>query len=105
MRRGRPLRHISEKRLARLAERERAVDEAFYRHHHRCVLATMVPEVPCRGKLDAHEIMPRSAWAEGIYDVDNIVPVCRAHHDWIDAHEPEAHAYGVHAYSWEREGP
>ena len=102
MRRGRPLRHISEKRLARQAERERAVELAFRRAGYACVLAERVPGLRCRGGMDAHEIVPRSAWPEGMYEADNIVPVCRVHHDWIGSHEAQAHALGVHGYSWER---
>lgn len=96
------MRRVSEKRAERRGERDLAVDRAFAREGWRCVARDLVVDLDCRGQLDAHEIVPRSAWADGVYDPDNIVPVCRAHHDWITNHESEAHALGLHRNSWER---
>lgn len=93
---------MSEKRQARRYERDQAVERAMARDHWKCRAAFLVPEVECNGRLDAHEIIPRSAWADGIYDVDNIAAVCRAHHHWIDRHPTDAHALGLHGYSHER---
>lgn len=102
MKRGRPMRAVSEKRQERYRDRERAVDRAFARDRWTCVAGRIIPEVECGGRLDPHEVIPRSAWPEGIYDTDNIVAVCRRHHEWIDHHPDGAHAVGLHGYSHER---
>lgn len=70
-----------------------------------CVARTLVPDVECRGGLDGHERIPRSAWPGGHLVLSNVVTVCRGHHRWIDGHEIEAHALGLHGYSWERPAP
>lgn len=67
-----------------------------------CVAKALVPSVKCKGQHDPHEIIPRSAWRDGIYVLDNVVEVCRAHHDWIDDHPDLAHKVGLHGFSWER---
>jgi hypothetical protein len=51
--------------------------------------------------LDAHEIIPRSAWTAGWLEPSNIISVCRFHHDAIGDRPDDAHALGVHGYSWE----
>lgn len=73
-----------------------------------CEAAALVPHVACwhpasaRTPLDGHEVIPRSVWPDGDLSVDNVRMVCRAHHDWIGEHPDEAHAVGLHGYSWER---
>lgn len=56
----------------------------------------------CAGPLDVHEIIPRSAWAAGYLVPSNTILVCRKSHDWIGNHPVDAHALGLHGYSWER---
>lgn len=58
----------------------------------------------CAGKIDHHEVIPRSAWPGSHLVVSNVRRVCRKHHDWIDAHEITAATLGLHGYSWERPG-
>ena len=96
------MRQVSEKRQARARERDLIVQRAFARDRWQCRAASLVAEVECGGRLDPHEVIPRSAWADGIYDFDNVITVCRRHHDWIKQHETEAHAVGLHGYSHER---
>lgn len=102
MRRGRPMRQVSEKRQGRRYDRDNAVERAFRRDRYTCQAERIVPSVECHGRLDPHERIPRSAWADGIYEPDNIITVCRAHHHWIDAHPAEAHTHGLHGYAHER---
>jgi NADPH-dependent ferric siderophore reductase len=102
VKRGRPLRRVSEKRAARGQERDRAVQRAYLRDRWTCQAARFVPDIVCVDKLDPHERIPRSAWADGIYDVDNILIVCRAHHRWIDLNPTDAHTFGLHGYAYER---
>lgn len=65
------------------------------------LLATNPPRA-CGGKLDVHEVIPRSAWAAGQYEESNCLLVCRRHHDWIDDNPEMAHVLGLHGFSWER---
>lgn len=67
-----------------------------------CVARALVPEIGCHGPLDGHEVIPRSGWPGGHLVVENVATVCRAHHRWIDRNLIEAHALGLHGYSWER---
>lgn len=94
------LRSMSARRRAELSDRRVVVAEALARDRG-CVAAGSVAEVRCGGPLDAHEVIPRSAWRDGWLVLGNIVTVCRAHHDWIGAHPDEAHVLGLHGYSWE----
>ena len=112
MKRGR-LRQVSSKALARRSER---ADIRFEVHGRDRVcqfpnyvsvaymnsFSPLPPSFECGGRLDVHEIIPRSAWAEGQYDLDNCVLVCRAHHQWIDNNPALAHDIGLHKFSWER---
>jgi hypothetical protein len=102
VRRGKPLARVSPKRAARATERQRIVDRAFARARWTCEAEKLVPSVECSAHLDPHERIPRSAWADGIYEFDNVLVVCRAHHRWIDNHPDEAHALGLHGYAHER---
>lgn len=99
-----PLPARSERVLRMLGDRARVVDAAFDRDRGECRARHLVVDVRCDGPLDPHEVIPRSAWHDGQYDLDNIVMVCRAHHRWIDNHPALAHAVGLHKFSWERTG-
>lgn len=82
--------------------RERDLVKRFVADRDRgCRARALVPEVRCRGPHDPHEIIPRSAWRAGIYDRENVIEVCRAHHDWIDHNITAAHELGLHGFSWE----
>jgi hypothetical protein len=96
------MRQMSARREAEQAERKRVVAAAKRRDGYSCVGRHRVPEVRCGGPLDAHEIIPRSAWRGGYLVLDNVATVCRNHHDWIDDHPDDAHAVGLHGYSYER---
>lgn len=84
-------------------KRERKlVIEFVARRDRGCQARSLVPEVECGGPHDPHEVIPRSAWRAGIYDRENVLIVCRAHHRWIDHFPQIAHDRGLHGYSWER---
>lgn len=83
--------------------RERLLVVEFVARRDRgCRARLLVPEIRCAGPHDPHEIIPRSAWRQGIYDRDNVIEVCRAHHRWIDREVTRAHELGLHGFSWER---
>lgn len=92
---------ISDRRRGEQTERER-VRREVRRRDRSCRARDLIPAVRCGGPLDVHEIIPRSAWRKGYLVVDNCVLICRAHHQWVDANPDEAHANGLHGYSFER---
>lgn len=64
----------------------------------RVLLHRFPAEIPwhlCGGALDGHEIIPRSEWRDGYLDVDNVLLVCRVHHDWIHNHTTTARTLGL----------
>ncbi len=67
-----------------------------------CQATAMHPGQPCRGPLDAHEVIPRSAWARGYLVESNVLIVCRLAHELIGTEVERAHALGFHGFSWER---
>lgn len=108
MKRGGPLKRHSRlrqrsiKREEEAAERRIVVLSALARDRYTCRAKELVDAVRCAGPLDPHEVIPRSAWAAGYLVLDNVVIVCRNHHEWIGEYPDEAHAIGLHGYSWER---
>lgn len=108
MKRGGPLkrtarlRPFSKKRKDELPERRALVVRKLVAAHWRCQGEAYNVIHVCWGPLDVHEIIPRSAWREGYLVDENCVVICRGLHDWIGDHEAEAHAHGLHGYSWER---
>lgn len=100
MRRTR-VRPVSDRRRAERPARHDVVEAAGRRDGWRCRARELVGG-PCAGPLDPHEIIPRSAWAADYLELDNIVTVCRRHHDWIGDNPTAAHDAGLHRFSWER---
>lgn len=95
------LRPISAKRQAEQAQRRDVVRQARDRDRG-CVAHRVGVPGRCWGPLDVHEVIPRSAWRAGYLVLGNVVTVCRGAHDWIGDHPDEAHALGLHGYSYER---
>lgn len=92
----------SEKTLAKLPERARVIDAAWDRDGGRCRARDLVPQIVCGGRLDPHERIPRSCWPGGELVLDNVMLICRRHHEWVDVHPSDAHVLGLHGYSHER---
>lgn len=66
-------------------------------------IPTLRPPSPrCSGPLDPHEVIPRDAWRAGYLVLDNVVMLCRHHHEWVTVNPTEAHKLKLHGYSWER---
>jgi hypothetical protein len=93
---------MSARRRAEIPERTAVVLAALERDRYRCQAPPLVPEIRCAGPLDPHEIIPRSAWHAGYLRLDNVMILCRAHHDWVGDHPDLAHRAGLHGFSWER---
>lgn len=73
----------------------------------RCEACPLIAQVDmtqanrCTGRaVDWHEVKTR-ARGGSILDPANRVWACRSCHDWIDLHQPEAHAVGLLRHSWE----
>lgn len=79
-----PLAAESAKVKARKPERATTKAAALARDGG-CVAGRVVRDVKCAGPLDAHERLPRSRGGSP-YDLDNVLTVCRAHHEWIHGH-------------------
>lgn len=108
---------MSAKRRAALPERA-AVKQAaherdawlcqFWPYYDRAELALAsdphFPAMPlaCVQGLEAHEIIPRSAWSDGWLCLGNIASLCPRHHQWVTEHPGAAHLIGLHGFSWER---
>lgn len=86
----------------RKVEREERIVEAGEaakaRDRYRCTAEGILPG-PCGGPLDPQHVIPRSVRPDLADDVDNIVAVCRRHHDHIDAHNAVARELGYHGHS------
>jgi hypothetical protein len=94
------VRVYSAKRRAEIPERRLVVACVFARDLQICQ-AKHAPG-DCAGVLDPHELIPRSVWRRGYLVVENVISVCRRHHDWIDDHPDDAELLGLHARSWQR---
>jgi len=97
-----PKRHAEQgaRKLVEIMTRQRASDRCEFHHYYKLFIAD-VP-ITCAGPLDVHEIIPRSAWAQGYLDPTNCVALCRRHHAWVTDNPSAAHELGLHGYSWER---
>lgn len=92
----------SARALDALPERARVVDAAWDRDKGRCQAEVLVRDVRCGGRLDPHEVIPRSAWRDGQLVLGNVMIVCRMHHDWIGDNPNRAQELGLHGFSWQR---
>ena len=99
-----PLPALSTRRRQEKPQRD-AVRAQVLERDGGCTAARLVPHVACGGPLDCHEVIPRSAWAAGYLVESNTRMVCRRHHSWIGDHVADAHAAGLHGFSWERPAP
>ena len=61
--------------------------------------AVTLEEATCGGRLDVHEICPRTVWPDGDLDPTNCALLCRRHHHWLDAHRDIAVRMGLYRRS------
>lgn len=57
-----------------------------------CVARSVVREVQCWGRIDPHHVQPRGRG--GADTADNLISLCRAHHDWVHAHPHQSTLLG-----------
>ena len=91
------LRRSSVKRRA--AEITEATREVIAQRDMGCVGARLIDGVPCWGPLDPHHILRRSQG--GSNDPENLVTLCRAHHDWVHGHPDASVDLGLLRRAWD----
>jgi hypothetical protein len=65
----------------------------------RCVAPRLVPEVLCWGESDPHHVKRRSQGGEDT--AENLIVLCRAHHDWVHAHPDRSVSLGLLKRAWQ----
>ena len=58
-----------------------------------------VIRIACQGRIDPHHIKRRSQGGEDT--IDNLISLCRAHHDWVHQHPDESYQLGFLKHGWE----
>ena len=100
-----PIKKISDKRLASLDARDECVKIVRERDRNLCRLDPRSPfyepwwrafDLPgCGGPLDPHEPLTRQRGGDAT-DPDQVILICRRHHDWAHDEDPEtAETIGV----------
>src|SRR4051812_44042554 len=77
------MRRMSDKRARQLDDYDDAVAQVMARDRSQCRVQVSVPHVRCSGRIDPHHVILRSRAPKLWTDPDNMIAVCRAHHDWI----------------------
>lgn len=90
---GRP-KPVSQKRQDRAQERRDVID-LVHRRDRTCQAVGLFAH-DCSGASDVHEVIPRSAWAEGIYEPANCIYLCRRSHDLVTNRTTSAVELGLH---------
>lgn len=96
-----PLSPMSKRRRGESQERRDVLDRIRRRDRNRCRATDLLRTAGlagwevCDGPLDGHEIVPRSRWRDGYLVDENVILVCRRHHDWIHAHPVTARTLGL----------
>lgn len=100
LKRTTPLRQVSKKRDRELKQRRKVIAEVMATRY-RCEAIHLIKQSEeakghrCGGwAVDIHEPLTR-ARGGSITDPANMVPVCRACHDWIHHHPKEATTVGL----------
>ena len=86
---------VSAERLAESRAYDAARQKAWNRDRGECKAAAAFPAVECWGRVDPHHVAPVGRYPELRCDPDNIVCVCRRHHDHIHAHPLQAKEEGL----------
>lgn len=55
--------------------------------------------IPCAGRIDPHHVKRRSQGGEDT--LDNLISLCRAHHDWVHTHVVAAIELGLLKRAWD----
>jgi hypothetical protein len=91
-----PIARMSVRRRSELAERRQVVADVI-RRDGGCLMRESAPDDPsgaCRGPLDGHEVLPKGRGGDWL-DRDNVVTLCRLHHDWVHGNPAKAERLGL----------
>lgn len=92
LKRGQPI-----KRGKPITKRSRAVPKDVYAQvlarDGGCVARLLVPEIRCQGRIDPHHALMRSQGGKDT--LEDLIAVCRAHHDWIHNHPARSYELGL----------
>lgn len=91
--RSTPLRKVSRKRAAQRYDYEQAKAAAWLRDGGRCQADW--PEVDCAGPLDPHHIATQRMYPELRCDPENLLTLCRAHHQAVHEDTKTARRKGL----------
>lgn len=83
LRAGKPLRMMSDKKRAEVAEHDAVRMRVFHRDGYRCRLAGVDGAGACFGPLTPHHVL--KAAQGGAYDDANLVTLCSSHNDRLEA--------------------
>lgn len=107
-----PLKQISDRRAAKMDSYEDACEVVHERDRGRCQAAAKVNWVMCAGPKDPHHLIYKSRAPHLWDDPNNIITLCRMHHDWVhvdwvqDKRRPEdvtPETLGLVGHSWDVE--
>lgn len=84
----------SAKRVEQDERRRDVLMIVHVRDGFRCQAEKVWPEVTCGGRLDGHEPLPRSRGGDPL-DPDQVISICRQHHDCIHSHPTLARERGL----------
>lgn len=87
------LRPRSPKRAAQAAEFQPLMVACYRRDGWECQLRHAVAECECWGPLHPHHILPRSRGGKD--ELDNLVTLCAAHHQWTHLNPADAKRLGL----------
>lgn len=91
-------RSLDPRKVARREAIAEAGEAAKVRDRYRCTAEGILPG-ECGGPLDPQHVIPRGVRTDLADDVDNIIAVCRRHHDWIDHRNAQARDLGYHGHA------
>lgn len=86
---------MSDKRRAEQQQYARAKQLAWNRDKGQCQAAEVWGDVSCAGRLDPHHIRAKSTCPELRNDPDNLIVLCRMHHDETHRNPLRARALGL----------
>jgi 5-methylcytosine-specific restriction endonuclease McrA len=58
-----------------------------------CVARDTVRQIRCYGRIDPHHVLPRSRGGKDT--LDDLISLCRAHHEWVHDHPAESYELGL----------
>lgn len=73
-----------------------------YRAGDQCQAVDLLPDIACWGIPEVNHVKgrPHCTPSERV-DPDNGMLLCTVHHKWVTEHPEDAHALGLHRWSWE----